>query len=304
MKTRNKRVVSHNNTILENNYSDGTLEINKLSCMANQGLSIDGKSCRSGFKTYYIQSGLCVNLERKKLFKPGDFFVINEVDDFYTLYMYEDTDFLIHSINCEYFDEIEHKLIEMNNYLDRLQEIDQYTRTHSINVYKLAKKIGLYLGFTGNKLYNLILASTYHDIGKIKVPKEILNKESSFTKEEYEKIKEHVIEGVYVLKSCYSTDVTEIVYQHHERINGSGYPQGLKGNEIREEAKIIAICDSFDAMVSKRVYKDGISISDALKEIETNKGILFDPDLVDVFLHVYNKADIDIVKSLLEVKTI
>ncbi len=132
--------------------------------------------------------------------------------------------------------------------------------------------------------------SFLHDIGKIKIPEEILYKPSRLTDEEYEILKQHPIIGEQILKPIPSLQhVVPVVRHHHERWDGKGYPDGLEGNEIPQSARIISITDAFDAMISDRPYRKGMPVQEALKEIKKGAGTQFDPTLVEAFLKVVEK---------------
>ena len=136
-----------------------------------------------------------------------------------------------------------------------------------------------------DKIEGIRIASLVHDIGKISIPAEILNKPTKLTEIEYSLIKDHSQTGYDVLKSIeFSWPIAQIVLQHHERLNGSGYPQGLKGEDILLEAKIIGVADVVEAMSSHRPYRPALGIDKALEEISQNRGILYDPEIVDACL--------------------
>jgi HD-GYP domain-containing protein (c-di-GMP phosphodiesterase class II) len=129
-----------------------------------------------------------------------------------------------------------------------------------------------------------------HDIGKIKVPAEILSKPTKLSHLEFELLKSHAEVGYRILETiAFPYPVAKIVYQHHERINGSGYPQGLKGDEIFIEARILAIADVVEAMASHRPYRPALGIDAALEEIEKNRGTLYDEAVVDTCLRLFRE---------------
>ena len=129
-----------------------------------------------------------------------------------------------------------------------------------------------------------------HDLGKIAVPAEILSKPGRLTDTEFSLIKNHPQVGYNILKEIeFPWPVAQMVFQHHERINGSGYPQGLSGEDILPEAKILAVADVVEAMASHRPYRPALGIDTALEEISKNRGSLYDPDAADACLKVFKK---------------
>ena len=143
-----------------------------------------------------------------------------------------------------------------------------------------------------NFIYNLIKAAPMHDIGKIKIPDEVLQKPGKLTDEEFAIMKQHSPEGGkiihMIMKNIEEKDYIDVAYNvatfHHEKWNGKGYPDGLAGEQIPLEARIMAVADVFDALVSKRCYKDAMSLDQAFKIIEESKGEHFDPQIAQVFL--------------------
>lgn len=175
---------------------------------------------------------------------------------------------------------------------------DAYTRGHSDRVSEYSVLIGKHVGLSDSELKNLQIGGLFHDVGKIGVPDSILLKESKLTDEEYSEIKNHPSIGAHILSSAtIFKDLIPIVKHHHERFDGRGYPGQLKGTDIPYLARIAAIADSFDAMTSKRTYRDALPIEVVIAEFEKCKGSQFDPELTDVFLDILrNKFD--------EIKTI
>ena len=130
-------------------------------------------------------------------------------------------------------------------------------------------------------------ASSLHDIGKIGIQDDILKKKGKLTKEEYEVIKTHVEKSVEMIRFLpHMNYVIPAVLSHHERYDGKGYPNGIKGKEIPILGRILAVCDSFDAMVSRRAYKEKLSVEYAIGELENGKGTQFDPDVAQAFIEL------------------
>lgn len=166
-----------------------------------------------------------------------------------------------------------------------LYEKNKREEQHSNRVSLLCKRMGLELGFTEGDINELKTVGLLHDIGKIAIDENILNKHGKLNAAEWEEIKRHTDIGYRILSTV--NDMSEIanyVLHHHERWNGTGYPKGLKGQEIPFVSRIIAIADAYDAMTSERSYRLARSEDIAIKELQKNAGIQFDPQLVNIFI--------------------
>jgi HD-GYP domain-containing protein (c-di-GMP phosphodiesterase class II) len=165
---------------------------------------------------------------------------------------------------------------------------DPYTAGHQRRVTNMARTIAAELGLPPEKIEGLRLAGVIHDIGKITLPTEVLSKPTMMSVIEISLISEHVRLGYDILKDVESSwPMAEIVYQHHERMNGSGYPRNLKGDEILIEARILAVADVVEAMASNRPYRPALGLDAALGEIEKNRGILYDNAVADACLRLF-----------------
>ena len=161
-----------------------------------------------------------------------------------------------------------------------IEKRDPYTAGHQKRVADLSRAIGQQMGLSAERVEGLRIAATIHDIGKVSIPAEILSKPTRLTEIEYEMIKSHSQVGYDILRDIdFSWPLAEMVLQHHERMNGSGYPRGLKGEDILLEARILAVSDVVEAMASHRPYRPALGIAAALEEIEKNREILYDPDV-------------------------
>ena len=164
---------------------------------------------------------------------------------------------------------------------------DMYTRGHSDRVAAYSVLIGKKLSLPENDLKTLEIGGLFHDIGKIGVPDSVLLKEARLTDEEYSQIKQHPNIGVHILSNAsIFDDILPIVEHHHEKYDGSGYPGKLSGNDIPYLARITSIADSFDAMASKRAYRDSLELSTIISEFKRCRGTQFDPELCDLFLDI------------------
>ncbi|MEI3359900.1 MAG: hypothetical protein DBY41_11680 [Clostridium sp.] len=177
---------------------------------------------------------------------------------------------------------------------------DPYTRGHSDRVSEYSVLIGKKLGLDEKTLHILKIGGLFHDIGKIGIPDSILLKESKLSDEEYSQIKNHPMIGVHMLgDAAIFTDILPIVKHHHERYDGRGYPSQLVGDDIPYVARIAAVADTFDAMTSKRSYRDSLPIDVVRAEIERCSGTQFDPNIAKVFLDIMDN-DFDLIREIQE----
>jgi len=166
-----------------------------------------------------------------------------------------------------------------------VEKRDPYTSGHQHRVAELSKAIGTELGLPQDQLEGLYIASAIHDIGKISLPAEILSKPSHLSSIEMSLVQAHAQAGYDILQSVdFPWPVADIVLQHHERLNGSGYPQGLSGEAILPEARIVGVADVVETMSSHRPYRPSMGLDKALEEITAQKGLLYDPAAVDACL--------------------
>jgi diguanylate cyclase (GGDEF)-like protein len=167
---------------------------------------------------------------------------------------------------------------------------DSYTAGHQRRTADLARAIATEMGLSPEQIEGIRIAGVIHDIGKISLPMEILSKPTKLTAIEYALIKEHARQGYEMLKDVESPwALAEMVHQHHERINGSGYPQGLKGGEIVVEARILAVADVLESMASHRPYRPAFGVEEALEEISKNKGALYDDAVAHCCLRLFRE---------------
>ncbi|MCX7653085.1 MAG: HD-GYP domain-containing protein [Fervidobacterium sp.] len=171
-----------------------------------------------------------------------------------------------------------------------LEYHDPYTKGHSKNVANLASLLAEKLGLNDEMIKKTYWAALVHDIGKIVVPSAILNKEGKLTIQEYEIIKKHAIYGHdFLSTSSELRELAKYVLHHHERWDGKGYPSGLQGDDIPIISRIIAVVDAWDAMISDRPYRKGLTVEEAKKELIEHSGMQFDPNIVKGFIEIVDK---------------
>lgn len=167
---------------------------------------------------------------------------------------------------------------------------DPYTAGHQRRVTELAYAIAATMGLEPNRINGLRMASMIHDLGKISIPTEILTKPTKLTKIEFEIVKTHAEAGYEILKDiAFPWPIARIVWEHHEKIDGSGYPRHLKGDDLLTESKILTVADVVEAMASHRPYRPSLGLQDALEEITRNRGILYDADAVAACLTLFEE---------------
>ncbi len=182
-----------------------------------------------------------------------------------------------------YHEELQNKLIFVM--VKALEKFHKYTEGHSEHVAECSMKLAKRLGLNEKEQKKIYQASLLHDVGKIFISKSILDKNGKLTEKEYEEVKKHPITGAELIEEGTELkDIAKIVKHHHERWDGKGYPDGLRGEDIPIACRIMAVCDTFDAMTSDRAYRKALSKSVALEEIERNAGKQFDPSVTREFL--------------------
>lgn len=175
-----------------------------------------------------------------------------------------------------------------------IEKRDPYTAGHQRRVAKLCRAIGTELGLDWERIQGLRMAAAIHDLGKIHVPAAILNKPGKLTDHELGIIRQHPQTAYEILKGIdFPWPLAEAIYQHHERLDGSGYPRGLKGDEVILEARILAVADVVESMSSFRPYRKEIGVEKALLELKNKSGILYDPEVVKICLNLFVKNGFD-----------
>ena len=203
--------------------------------------------------------------------------------------------------NANLYENIKRKHSELEKVMDGVihavslvvESRDPYTAGHQRRVAELARSIAKKMGLSEWQVMGIHIAGLLHDVGKVAVPTEILSKPGKINKHEYSIIKNHSQVGYEILQKIdFPWPVTTTILQHHERMNGSGYPAGISGGDIILEARILAVADVVEAMSSHRPYRPALGLASALEEISRNRGILYDPQAVDACLSLLEKNEI------------
>lgn len=167
---------------------------------------------------------------------------------------------------------------------------DPYTASHQRRTTEIACDIARLLGLDKQQVDIIRMAGAIHDLGKIAIPTAILSKPGKINQSEFSLIKQHPLTGFNILKGMDLGPVADIVLQHHERMDGSGYPYGLRGDEILLEARVIGVADVLEAMASHRPYRPALGIDQAFDELINNRGLFYDPDVVDAAAELFNDS--------------
>lgn len=232
---------------------------------------------------YFLLKGKCeFYLDNERIvLEPFELLEINTTSGF-NIYALEEISLLYISLSDS---KINLKTDELSKQIERLENKDDYLKGHNYRVSKYALIILEEMGLKLNT-DNLNYAASYHDIGKIKISPDIVHKESSLTPKEFEVMKMHPIYSYEIIKPILGEDIAYIAKCHHKKLDGSGYPLHLKGDAIPIEAQIIAVADIFDALTTKRTYRDAYSFNDAIKIMEA-----------DVINHKINKEAYNALKK-------
>lgn len=237
---------------------------------------------------YTVLNGeLAVEYEgRKFVVNAGECIDASEYSQLLSFYVEDEMDILI-EMTTEIYDENFNDTEVIQRDAKEIEKVDGYTYLHSARIKDYSIELWKRLGQPVERSGMLRWGAYFHDIGKLAVPLEILNKEEKLTVDEWEIMKAHTTKGAEMIRNHeieWLRDSAFIIEQHHERYDGKGYPFGLKGDEISIEASIVSVVDSFDAMTTDRVYRKALTIEQAVEELVNGRGTQFHPQVVDEFI--------------------
>ncbi|MBM7619731.1 HD-GYP domain-containing protein (c-di-GMP phosphodiesterase class II) [Bacillus tianshenii] len=231
---------------------------------------------------FYILEGevVCETKEENVKLGPHDYYTAINLEE--PVHFSAVTDVMYLWIVTEpTFYQLSNSIIELTKIVEKVEARDRYTYKHNERVARYSIKIAKKMMLVKDKLENLYISSVLHDIGKINTPPEILNKPTKLTDEEFAIIKLHPLDGAVMVKDLCYEGIAQIIEQHHERLNGSGYPHGLKDEEIVLEARIIAVSDAYDAMTEDRAYRKAFSPQFAISELKRLSHTHYDYEVVN-----------------------
>ncbi len=279
------RKIERKTTSLSLLAKQGDLEIIRQKINEDKVFRIKGE--KNNFEWYFLLRGKIIRQSDEKEISPGSFITVKNTEEETYFKTLEESLLLCVTTNPVFESKQEQfrRLVELN---EKVKEMDRQTEAHCDRLQTLSLHTGEKLGLDDNKLFMLGYASFLHDIGKLKVNPDILGKEVELTEEEWKQIKQHPAWRKEIITEHLSRElfqkVGEIVHQHHEHYDGSGYPDGLEGEEIPIEAQILSVADAFDAMTTERPYKEAKSRQEARETLRREKGRQFNPEVVEAFL--------------------
>jgi putative nucleotidyltransferase with HDIG domain len=271
----------------------GSLEVTRHWISAGKHFYLDEAADWAGFEFIYVLSGALTleSGEKKEDLKPGDYLYHQGLAKRAFFRVNTDVEFLMVSSPPSYH-LIRAEFQGVMSLARSVEEKDETTEGHCNRLERLAILTGERLGLSGQRLIDLSYAAYLHDIGKVKIPDGILNKNGPLTDVELIEMRRHTTYGREMLADQeFLVDVSRIVVSHHENYDGSGYPDGLSKGDIPIEARIIRVVDTYDAIVSARPYKKALAKEEALGELEKHAGSQFDPRVVRAFLQVVGNVD-------------
>ncbi|MDZ7671227.1 MAG: HD domain-containing protein [Halanaerobiales bacterium] len=271
---------------------DKNTEIIRQDIIANKSIEIAAGD-DNNFELFYIIKGKLI-YDNDKILYPGDSITVKSGEKEIYFKTITDTT-LLYLTSSPIFAGYQKRINKILSLNKNIAEKDIETNEHCLRLQKLSRITGSELGLNDKKLFNLGFASFLHDIGKAKVPATILQKPNKLSDKEWEIMKKHTIWGKEIILEQFNSkkyvQIVEIINQHHEKFDGSGYPNRLKGNEIRIEAQILSVVDAYDAMTNDRPYQKAMSKEKAIEEIKFEKGKQFSPKVVDAFIKAILKYD-------------
>ncbi len=263
-----------------------TLDVSRQRVISGKYFYLDAASDWEGFEFLYVLSGTIRSVDDDLILSAGDYMYHHGLPKRAHFRVEDDIEFLLVS-SPPAFHLMRGEIQEIMQLARSVEEKDEETEGHCYRLERLAVATGERLKLTATSLITLSYAAYLHDVGKVKIPNEILNKPGKLSEEEWVEMRRHPEYGAHMIEGkAFLGDAATIIRAHHERYDGKGYPKGLAADDIPIEARIISVVDAYDAMVSDRPYRRALSKREAIDELVSNSGTQFDPKVVDAFLKV------------------
>lgn len=265
---------------------DSDFEIFESHIHAGRSVLCQPYECQDSINVVFVLRGKLYHMNTKSYIIAGDHYTFKNLKETHYLSVEEDTTLLMIRKNGFFMEQVSRTSM-VTEFMDIIQRKDHYTEDHCNRTGNLAAKIATYLKLSDKIIENVLFVGKIHDIGKVDIPVEILNKPGRLTMTEFDLIKTHPKRGHdIIMETIGDADLAKVILQHHERNDGSGYPLGLKSEEISIEAKIIFVADSFDAMTSDRPYRKAMSVNDAIQELRTYSGKWYEKEIVEALAEI------------------
>lgn len=282
-----EQVVSDNkNNVSELLYSQDGFEVIRYKMPKGTHGIFDAMDTIDETEIYYVLSGQILISPfngPEEIIGPGDTMIISKSHHNYPFKVFQDSIFMCNS-SGQIYDKKKYIIEKLNSLMTSLQEKDGHTKEHCIRVQRLSMKIAKELKIDDSCLVNLFQAARFHDIGKIMISTEILLKPHQLTATEKKIMETHPLESYKLVVEAFGEEIGQMVLQHHEMLDGSGYPYGLKGDKIKLGAKIITVSDVYDALVTQRPYCKALSPQQAVDILLKESGTHFDSDCINALI--------------------
>jgi HD-GYP domain-containing protein (c-di-GMP phosphodiesterase class II) len=278
----------------------GDIEIMRQLVTAGATVWLSPGSGENTFEFFFVQRGrleIAPDGDDVQSFGAGDSFYVHGLNQNVMLRCIEEAE-LLYVSNSPVYDNEMYWQQELQSLLRRIDEKDHYTKRHSRAVMEYALQLYKELKdhCPGLALEDFVMGALFHDVGKCNVPGDILRKKARLTNDEYHLIQHHPIDSARLLEPIYGPRIAELAYSHHERMDGKGYPRGLKGDEIPFEARILAVADTFDAMTSDRGYNRVKSFEEAAQEL-LDMPEAYDPTVTKTLARLVSEGRIGLQKE-------
>lgn len=265
---------------------DNDFEIFESHIHAGRSIICQPYECEDSMNVTFVLSGKLYHTNTKSYIVAGDHYTFKNLKETHHLSVEEDTKLLMIRKKGFFLEQVS-RTNRITEFMDLIQEKDDYTEDHCNRTGNIATKIATHLKLSDKTIENILYIGKIHDVGKIDISTEVLNKPGKLTMEEFDIIKEHPQRGHdIIMETVGDANIAQIILQHHEKMDGSGYPRGLKADEISIEAKIILVADSFDAMTSDRPYRKAMSVNQAIEELRTYAGKWYEKEIVEALVDV------------------
>lgn len=268
---------------------DDDFEVFESNIKVGRSIICQPYECIDAINVAIVMEGRLFHTNEGSYIEKGQWFSFKNLEETHHLSVVEEVKLLM--VRTKNVVDRQMKMIEsVSNLLHIIQEKDQYTEDHCNNTGNLAVQIATIMKLHERTIENILYAGKFHDVGKIDLPMDVLNKPGALTHQEFEMVKAHSRIGSDIVKREIDDPyMARIVLEHHEKLDGSGYPAGLKGDEICMEARVILVADSYDAMTTDRPYRKALTHEQAMNELIRYRGVWYDEKVVDALMVLFER---------------